>query len=218
MTGCKASASGASAHYVVRYRFRRRHRWLTIGRHDAPWKAEPARREVLRILNVVKVERRDPAEDRDRMRAEPDLANVIERYLLEHSAAHHAPATHSAAKAYLRKAAQEAIGKRPISSIVTADIAKLHHAGKVKGTDANRMVAHLSHLFTLAERWGLRPQNSNPCRGIARYKENRRERFLSTEEMGWLGAALLAAERGDTEWRAIANEDNGPLGHKAGDS
>jgi integrase len=46
-----------------------------------------------------------------------------------------------------------------------------------------------------AEQQGLRPDNGNPCRRIERYRENRRERFLSPEEFARLGQALDDAER-----------------------
>ncbi len=49
-------------------------------------------------------------------------------------------------------------------------------------------------MFSLAEIWGLRPDGSNPCRHVKRYKENKRERFLSPEETERLGQVLAEAE------------------------
>ena len=49
-------------------------------------------------------------------------------------------------------------------------------------------------MFTLAEIWGLRPHGSNPCRHVKRYKESKRERFLSAEETERLGEVLAEAE------------------------
>src|SRR5207245_2284234 len=43
--------------------------------------------------------------------------------------------------------------------------------------------------------FGLREPGSNPCRGIPRYRESKRERFLSDAEMARLGAVLAEAER-----------------------
>jgi integrase len=59
----------------------------------------------------------------------------------------------------------------------------------------------LSKAFNLAEEWGLRPENSNPCRRVRRYKENARERFLSTDELSRLGSALEDAETIGLPWR-----------------
>ena len=45
-------------------------------------------------------------------------------------------------------------------------------------------------MFALAESWGLRPDGSNPCGTIRKYREHRRERFLSMEEFRRLGRVL----------------------------
>ena len=52
----------------------------------------------------------------------------------------------------------------------------------------------LSRIFTLAEIWGLRPDGSNPCRHVKRFREDKRERFLSDEEYRRLGEALAESE------------------------
>ncbi|MXY39163.1 MAG: hypothetical protein F4160_20220 [Rhodospirillaceae bacterium] len=48
----------------------------------------------------------------------------------------------------------------------------------------------LSKMLSLAEVWGLRPDGSNSCRHVNRYKENKRERFLLPEETEQLGEVL----------------------------
>jgi integrase len=42
----------------------------------------------------------------------------------------------------------------------------------------------------LIEVWGLRPDGSNPCRHVPKYRESKRERFLSLEEVQRLGHVL----------------------------
>ena len=68
---------------------------------------------------------------------------------------------------------------------------------------ANRTVALLSKMFNLAEKWGLRPDGSNPCRHVEKYPERKRRRFLSDEELARLGATLEAAEREAVELPSI---------------
>src|SRR5262249_4265771 len=48
----------------------------------------------------------------------------------------------------------------------------------------------------LAERWGERPDGSNPCRHVEKYREHKRDRFLSKDELARLGAAC---ERGEQD-------------------
>ena len=57
----------------------------------------------------------------------------------------------------------------------------------------------MSKLFNLSEKWGLRPDNTNPCRHVERYKENKRERFLAIDELSHLGAVLDQIEQDKSE-------------------
>ena len=52
----------------------------------------------------------------------------------------------------------------------------------------------LSKMFTLAEEWGLKPDGTNPCRHVKKYKEKPRERYLTTEESQRLGRVLNEAK------------------------
>jgi integrase len=90
------------------------------------------------------------------------------------------------------------IGRRPIGELERQDVAKLHHELTSTPYQANRTLALLSKFFGWAERHGLRPDGSNPCRHVAKYREGRRERFLSQAELGRLGDALRKAEQDKT--------------------
>ena len=87
-----------------------------------------------------------------------------------------------------------AIGEMRIAEVERKDIAKLHFDLRDKPYQANRTLGVLSKMFSLAEIWGLRPDGSNPCRHVKRYKESKRERFLSPEETERLGEILREAE------------------------
>lgn len=50
-------------------------------------------------------------------------------------------------------------------------------------------------MFSLAELWGMRPEHSNPARGLRKYAEKTRTRFYSDAELQALGAVLDYAER-----------------------
>ena len=57
---------------------------------------------------------------------------------------------------------------------------------------ADRSMPVLSVIMREAEAMGLRPQGSNPCLGIRRYRHKGRARLLSDEEMRRLSARLSA--------------------------
>jgi integrase len=81
-----------------------------------------------------------------------------------------------------------------VAAVQYEDVERLH--ADLEGTpyQANRVLALLSKMFTLAEKWRMRPHGSNPCRGIDRYKEVSRRRYLTVEEAGLLAAALRKHE------------------------
>ena len=68
-------------------------------------------------------------------------------------------------------------------------IAVLHHDIRETPYQANRTLGVLSKMFNLAEVWGLRSDGTNPCRHIKKFKEEKRERFLSADEFTRLGTA-----------------------------
>lgn len=68
---------------------------------------------------------------------------------------------------------------------------------------ANRMLALLSKIMNLAEKWGARPDGSNPCRHVERFKEKRRQRFLAPAELVELGKVLAATERENVEHPSV---------------
>jgi integrase len=56
------------------------------------------------------------------------------------------------------------------------------------------MLAVVSSLYSFAAKRHFVPQGINPARGIEKYRENGRERFLGTEELSRLGEAIREAE------------------------
>ena len=59
-------------------------------------------------------------------------------------------------------------------------------------------------MFNLAEVWALRPDNSNPCRHVQRFRERARERFLSSAEIAKLASALKSLEDEEKITKAVA--------------
>ena len=86
-------------------------------------------------------------------------------------------------------------GRYSIGDVKRPDIARLHHEMRAKPYQANSSSRMLSKFFGWAEKHGLRPDGSNPCRHVEKYREGRRERFLSQAELDGLGDALRQAEK-----------------------
>lgn len=135
---------------------------------------------------------RDPGEDRARQRAAACVSDLGQRFIGQHVPVHLKPTTQREYARAIQLLVIHRIGKLRVAEVTRSDIAELHHALQEVPYQANRVVGVQSVLFAQAEVWGLRSEGTNPCRGIKRYKEHLRERFLSADELRRLGAALSA--------------------------
>lgn len=71
---------------------------------------------------------------------------------------------------------------------------RMRAAEKTRPYAANRALAVTSRLIAFAARRGFRMPQSSPARGIERFHEVRRERYLAREDLLRLGAALSSRE------------------------
>jgi len=81
-------------------------------------------------------------------------------------------------------------GAKKVSDVQSRDIHALHVAMKDTPYQANRVLALMSKMFSLAVNWGWR--SGNPVKGTERFHEERRERWLSDDELGRIAGALAA--------------------------
>jgi integrase len=110
--------------------------------------------------------------------------------LAEHVEAKRKTRTVAEYRRLLEKLILPVLGKKKLQDVNRGDIAKLHHSLRTSPYQANRVLAVLSKMMNLAERWSLRPDGSNPCRHVEKFKERKRERMLSPDEFAQLGDAL----------------------------
>src|SRR6266700_3719392 len=192
--GVRVQRGGAKS-YVLHYRVGTGRgaplRKLTIGRHGSPWTPETARKEAKTLLGMIE-DGADPAADKMARREAPTIAELAERFLAEHADAKRKGSTAAEYRRLLDKIILPALGKRKVADVTRADVTKLHHANRATPYQANRVLAVLSKMLNLAERWGLRPDGSNPCRHVEKFAERKRERMLSPAELARLGDSLAA--------------------------
>ena len=85
-------------------------------------------------------------------------------------------------------------GAMYVARIGRADVRRWFDSLSACPGSANRTLPVLSVMMRQAELWDFRPQGSNPCRNMRRYKTTLRERFLSLDELKRLGFVLDHAE------------------------
>lgn len=195
--------------FVIKYRYNGRQRWYTIGQYGSPWTVDNARARAKAVLGSV-AEGKDPAAIRDNLRNRPTIIELCDRFLEEHAYEHKKASSIRSDEMNIRNHIKPFMGRMHVAEITRADVDALKLAvktgktatGVVTGgqTVANRCLALFSKMMNLAEQWGLRPEGTNPCRHVTKYKENPRERFLSEAEISRLSDVLTKMEAIETPY------------------
>jgi integrase len=193
--GVKITPPGARI-YILKWQKDGAQRWLTLGRHG-DLTADEARSKAEAMRGTI-AHGGDPAAERDQRKATITIDEIADRYLAEHAEPHKKKSSVEEDRRNLKVHVRPELGRKKITDVTRQDVLKLHHRMRETPGAANRVVALLSKMFALSEEWGLRPERSNPCWKIRKYREHKRERFLSLEEIGRLGAALDQLGRGET--------------------
>ena len=122
----------------------------------------------------------DPRKERQKARQEMTLAELFSRYLDEHAKQH--KKTWQEDEDQFRLYCQS-IKSSTLSSIDRSAITALHaKIGKNNGKySANRLLALLSKMFGFAQEIGY--EGGNPCKGVKKFKEQSRERFMVGDEL-----------------------------------
>jgi hypothetical protein len=132
-------------------------------------------------------------------RAAP-LKELAKLFLADHVEAKRKPVTAAHYRDILERIVLPELGTRQGEKVTTADLARLHVRMKDRPYQANRVLAVVGSLYAFAAKRKLVPAGFNPARGIDKYPEKGRERFLTGEELAKLGDAIREAEMVGLPW------------------
>ena len=168
---------------------------VTLGRHGEI-SADTARRQA--VLAIDRIKR---GEDPMPAAPKPELtvAGLADRFLRSHVEVNCSANTKDSFGRIVRNHILPALGGLAVSAVERRHVVALHDRLSGMPYQANRTLAVLSVMFKLAEAWDMAPPGRNPCRGVRRYREKPRERFLSRVEYRRLGRVLAEAERDGSE-------------------
>jgi integrase len=199
--GVRVRPSGAKS-YVVVYRAgagrgapMRRYTIAAVGK-ITPKRAR-ARAKV--ILGAV-AHGHDPANQKTAERGTPTVAELADRFMADHVRAKRKAGTAEFYRDILDRIVKPALGTTKADKLTGLQIGKLHSSLSETPFQANRMLAVVGSMYAFAGRAGIVPEGTNPARGIEKFKESRRERFLTGEELERLGSAIREAETTGIPW------------------
>lgn len=189
--GVRVRTSGRKTYFVL-MRHRGVLRRFTIGPHGAvsPELARTKAKEIIAQLAIGN----NPSEAKDAIRQSISVRALADRFMAEYVPFHCKASTAKEYKRCVEIFIVPEIGTTKVISVERTDIIALHHRLRNIPYQANRTLGVLSVMFAQAEAWNLREASTNPCRGVKKFKEQKRERFLSHQELDRLGEALRIAE------------------------
>jgi len=188
--GIRVTAGGARA-FVLNYRFEGRERRITIGSYP-DWSTIAARERAKELRRAVD-SGEDPLARREERRAAATMSELCARYEAEHLPTKR-PGSQYDDRLMIKRSIKPALGNMKVAHVTVSDIERLHQGITNRGTPirANRVVALLSKMFSLAVAWSMRADN--PVSAFKKLKRNNteagRERYLSLNEIGRLAEAL----------------------------
>jgi integrase len=185
--GVRITSTGVVA-FVLDYRIHGRQRSYTIGRHP-DLTATAARERALELRRGI-LDGKDPLEEKQQGDSDPTMGELATQYLERYAVVHKRARSMGEDRRLIEAIIRPKIGALRLKAVGKRDIEGLHASLKATPYQANRVLALLSKMFSLATEWGWRPEN--PARGVPRFHEDRREEWLQAEALQRFTQALDA--------------------------
>lgn len=186
--GLRVKPSGTKS-FIVQYRNRStgRSRRKTLGTLGPLMTLHQAKEIARGILSDV-VRGADPVAAHKEIRNAPDVSALAQRYLQEHAEPKKRSSSVKNDRTYLDRHIIPRLGSMKVHEVRPQDIQALHNSLADTPYQANRVLSLVSKMFSLSLRWQLRPDN--PAKGIEKFGEAKRHRWLSDSELARLTKAL----------------------------
>ena len=150
-----------------------------------------AREEAKRLKRLVD-QGRDPKGERHEERAAPTVNDLVDRYLAEH-APRKRERSRQEDESLIRQWIRPELGNRKVADVRHADVetaAPENHGAGYADPRQSRRGAAVEDVQPGGNRWEMR--SDNPCRGLERNTEEKRNRYLAGDELRRLTEALAA--------------------------
>ena len=181
--GIKVLASG-SRKYVLKYRTAggrgAQQRWLSLGTHGAIT-VDQARVIALKASAQVAAGE-DPQQERRAVAKHPTLTELWVQFE-QSDLPLKKPNTQRDYRYLWTQSIKPKLGSSKVREIKRHEVGLLHKGMTGRPYQANRMLALLSRLLSLAEALEWRDQGTNPCKFVPKFKEEPRQRFLNRDEV-----------------------------------
>lgn len=185
--GVRVLPSGVKT-FIAKYRVNGKQKLAAVGQ-TGKVKADMARRQAMELISQASLGV-DIREERKVESDQPTVNDLADKFVAEYIPHHLRQSTASEYRRSIDKFIRPKLGKELITDLTRDKIAAFHHSDASIPYQANRTLGILSVMLSQAEIWGMRPEGINPCVRVKRFKEKKRERYLSADEMAQLADTL----------------------------
>jgi integrase len=215
--GIRTKPSGIRT-FLIQYRNRRgQTRRYSLGQYGRVTVEEARREAKIKLAEVARGE--DPSEARKVARDACTVADLCDRYMRDawagrilHRGRRKKASTLKIDEGRIRRHIKPLLGKKPIDEITRRDVERFLHfvtegatsadvktgpRGRARIRGGPGTAAKAVSLLSAIYNYALRKQwvGANPCVGVEKPADNRRQRYLKADEYGRLGTGLAEAER-----------------------
>jgi integrase len=179
--------AGGAISFVLSYRIHGRERRYTIGRYPILTLAD-AREDALELHGDIRAGR-DPLDTRTSERDAPTMKDLAHDYFEFYAEKSKRASSLRNDHQMLDNVILPKLGSMRVAAITRRDVEALHASFHGTPYRANRILALLSKMFSLAVQWHAQNpvwRPDNPALGVKKYPEEKRSRWLNKKEIGSL--------------------------------
>jgi integrase len=136
----------------------------------------------------------DPSAAKQAARQAPTVKELCVQFIEEYSKMRNKPSTVETYQGQIDRHIVPELGKIKVPDLARADVTAMMRNHAHTPTTANRLLACLRKMLNMAEVWGYRPDGSNPCRHVPKFREGSKTRYITDEELALLYAYLDLAD------------------------
>lgn len=128
----------------------------------------------------------DPSAAKLAARMAPTVKELCKQFIEEYSMQRNKPSTVETYQEQIDRYIIPMLGTLKVPDVTRAHITTMMRDMARIAVTANRVLACVRKMFNMAEVWGYRPDGSNPCRHVPRYREDGSTRFITNSELAQL--------------------------------
>jgi len=138
----------------------------------------------------------DPSAAKQEARKAPTVKDLCKQFIEEYSIPRNKPSTVETYQDQIDRYIIPALGTLKVPDVTRVHVMDMMRDMARIAVTANRALACLRKMLNMAEVWGYRPDGSNPCRHVPKYREDGETRYITNSELARLYAYL---DRADAE-------------------